>query len=312
MSGPVNRYLVRASGSAVGSRVGVAFLSFGPLVVGTPLLLILAGVAAALDVPVLALVLSLLAGGVFFGTVVMMWVFLMRGGAALEQAGKAWLVGDHAAAIPLCHRPLATVFRADMRTKAFHVLGLCAEANGDFAEAADLFARAHAAIPAMAAPSRKRHVTVLALSHRAIALVATGRLDEADVAVREASALYPRLHERGFVDALTDDGGMGLGSVAMAKALSEVEPGRDPRGMLALASALVLAARGRSREAFELLDRERAWMTQTLLPRERALAARIGDRAHEAVVGGGPMRGAAMVTVDPNHVGWVDRVLPSR
>lgn len=306
-----NRYLVTPTGAFVGSRVPAALTLAVPLV----LAMVLCGggvVVGGLGYQGLGVLLGLLGLLVMVVGVTLLWVILLRGSASARRAAEAWLVGDYATAIAAAQAPLRLAFRADVRTKALHVLGLCAEARSDFEEAADLFARSYAMVPAMAPAPRRRHVHVLALSHQAIALVAMGRLDEADHAVRTASAMYPRMNDRTFFDAINEDSA--FGSVGMASTLASVEPGRDPRGLLGLSSALVLAARGWPREAFELLQREEGWLQRTLLPRERALVARVEELAHGAMTAGGPMRSASppSAALSGPDAAWVDRVLPRR
>src|SRR5690606_2193589 len=131
----VNRYLVTASGRFVGSRAGPFAVGFGPILLG-PLFGLAAGVAAVAGAPALAVLLGLLGGLSLFGGLVLAWVLLLRGSGAAARASAAWLAGDVAAAVPLCQSALGTVYRADVRSRALHVLGLTAEANGDFAEAA--------------------------------------------------------------------------------------------------------------------------------------------------------------------------------
>jgi tetratricopeptide (TPR) repeat protein len=231
-------------------------------------------------------------------------VLLIRGSGAAARASAAWLAGDVASAVPLCQSALATVFRADVRARALHVLGLTAEANGDFLEAADLFARAEQTIPAMTAEKYKRHARALMLSHRALALTALGRLDEADFVARRVSAIYATPASTAL-DIFTDDAA--FGSFGVGAAMRDLEPGRDPRALVALASAVVLSARGMPREAVDLLARERYVLQHGLLPREKALIASVELRAGTQL-GGGPMRlpGAA-APLDP----WAERVLPA-
>jgi hypothetical protein len=305
-----NRYLVTRSGWYAGTRAW-ASLSLASMFLFPPVLVVI----GALLQPVLgggAIGLAVvLAFVVFFGGVVALWVFLIKGSSAVERAAKAWLGGDYASAIAACHGPLLTVFRADVRTKALHVLGLCAEANGDFAEAEDLFRVAYHAVPAAAAPTRKRHARVLMLSHRAIALVALGRIAEADAAVREASAMYPQMNRPGVLDAFTDDASWGMGPIALNTALVTLEPGRDPRAMLTLATVVLLAASQRPRDAIDVLERERMLVSRGLLPREQELLALADARSRALLAGGGPMRAAALATADATHpAAWARRVLP--
>lgn len=305
-----NRYLVTRSGRFVGTRAAAAATFFVPLL-GAPVVGVIGAVVGSVIGSDALVALSLLLAFVlFFGVVALQWVFLLGGASAVQRASQTVAMGDTRSPIELCHKPLARVFRADVRTRAFFVLGMCAETNGDFAEAADLFDRASRMIPAMAAGKWQRHARVLMLSHRAIALVACRRLDEADLAVRTASQLFPP-RPPGAFDAFTDDAAFGAAGISTA--LRDLEPGRDPRALLTLASVVVLAARGMGREAVELVDRERYFLNAGLLPRERALVARVESRAR-GLLAGGPMRSPGMAppaVVDPASDAWAERVLPS-
>lgn len=300
-----NKYLVTRSGRFVGSRGAIALLTFGPMI-GSPFLFV--GVALVGDFIGGALTaIGLLASvAFFFVPVILAWIWLFTGGKSVENATWAWRQGDLPRAIELCQKPLGTVFRADIRTRALYVLGLVAESNGDFAEAADLFDRASSSMPAFAAANYQRYARCLMLSHRALALVALGRLDEADFVVRNASALFPPV-AGGVFDALTNDAA--FGAIGVSAALRQIEQGRDHRALVTLASATVLAARGFAREALELLNQERYTINAGLSPRERALAANVEARA-QLVLSGGPMRapGAIVQASDP----WADRILPAR
>jgi len=306
---PMNPYLVTRSGRPIGSRALVGVLSFGSFIVG-PVVGVAGGViGGALDVAAIS-VLAVLAGiAIFFGGIVLAWVLLLTGAKKAGQAMDAWRAGYFPRAVELSQSALRTVFRADVRTRALYVLGLCAESRADFAAAADLFARSSEAMPAMAAGKYQRQARCLMHAHRAVALVADRRLDEADASVRLASALFPALPP-GALDVLTDDAG--VGAVGVSTAIRDIEIGRDPRALLTLASALVLSARGMAREALELVERERYTLNAAMLPpRERALVANIETRARR-LLGGGPMRApghdhAGQGAADP----WAERVLPS-
>jgi hypothetical protein len=306
---PTNRYLVTASGTRLGSRLLPALVLFGPLLGGPALGGALIALAVALDLPILAIVGGLGGLALFLGAVVGAWAFLLSGANDITRGAQMWLAGDAVGPIPLCQKPLGRVFRADVRMRAFYTLGLCAEANGDFAEAADLFHRAWDSVPAMAASRWKRRGQGMMLAHRALALVALCRLDEADAAVRMASALFPPMPSNGLLDALGDDAGFGV--VGVSAALRDLEPGRDPRALLTLASVVLLAARGMGRESLELVERERGAMMPGLLPREKALIAHVETRSR-GLLGAGPMRspGVAPGAHDAPLTAWAERVLP--
>lgn len=306
---PRNRYLVTAAGRTVGSRAAAAAITLLPVGGGPLLCLLAAVVASVLDAPAILLlcVVGVLA---FIAGTIAAWVFLLAGSKDMNSASQMWLAGDNTSPLPLCQRALARVFRGDVRMRAFYMLGLCAEANGDFAEAQDLFRRAYQAIPAMAASKWKRRGQCLMLSHSAIALVAMGRFDEADAAARSASALFlPLPGGPNVLEALADDAA--FGAVGVSAALRDLEPGRDPRVLLTLSSAVVLAGRGMAREALELVDRERYSLNAGLFPRERALLENIEGRSR-GLLAGGPMRspGHASSAMSTAFADWAARVLP--
>lgn len=282
-----NRYLLTAAGRDLSSRWRQAVPLFASIV-GGPLLM-LAGFAAEVIFDAGAAIFVILSGVfLFIGGIVYAWVLLLGGAKDVANAAQHWLYGDPTAAVALCQKTLGRVYRADIRTRALYTLGLCAEATADFREAEDLFARSEAALPAMVAPRWKQHLRMQSHCHRAVALVALGDLDRADALVRQAANLFlpPKL---GVLDALTDD--VHTGGIGMAVALRDVEPGRDPRALLTLASVVVLAARGLGREALELLERERPALRVGLLPREHALLEHAEVRARQTLPGGA-FRGA--------------------
>jgi hypothetical protein len=305
---PANRYLITASGRHVGSRALPAVALLGPLL-GAPLLgAAVAILGGAFELPILS-VLGVLGGLVLFTVgVVAAWASILGGGNDITRGAQMWLAGDAVGPIALCQKPLGRVFRADVRMRALYTLGLCAEANGDFAEAADLFQRALAIVPAMAASKWKRRGQCMMLAHRTLALVALGRLEEADAQVRLAASLFPPLPSGGVLDALTDDAA--FGAMGVSAALRDLEPGRDPRALLSLASVVLMSARGMGRESLELIDRERYALTAGLLPREQALLAHVEARSR-GLLGAGPMRSPGLAA-GPEGAGaaWAERVLP--
>lgn len=305
-----NRYLVTPSGRVLGSRVVPVLVIAGPLLGGVLVGTVGAVVAGVIGSPLVAVIGSVTGLLLFACGVIGPWVFLLGGASDVSRAAQMWLAGDNSG-VALCQRPLGRVFRADVRMRAFYTLGLIAEANGDFVEAEDLFRRAYDAVPALAAMKWKRRGQCMMLAHAATALVAMGRLEEADARVRAASALFPPVPTSGFFDALGDD--TALGAAGVAAALRDLEPGRDPRVLLTLSSALVLAARGMARDALELVERERRSLETGLLPREKALLANVEARGR-GLLGGGPMRspGLAAPCDEDAASAWAERVLASR
>jgi hypothetical protein len=304
-----NRYLVTRSGRFVGSRVPAILALAGPLLGGPLLGVVGVVVGSTLEAPLVAVLAVVLALALFFGGTVAAWVFLLRGGRDVARASQMWLAGDSSGVV-LCQWPLGIVFRADVRMRAFYTIGLIAEANGDFPEATDLFRRAYDVVPAVAAQKWKRRGQCMMLSHAAIGLVAIGRLDEADACVRAASSLFLPVQGGGILDALGDD--TAFGPAGVTAALRDLEPGREPRVLLTVASAVVLTARGRARDALDLVERERAFLNAGLLPREHALLANIEARSR-TLLAGGPMRspGLASQGVEERAAAWAARVLPT-
>lgn len=272
-----NRYLLLPSGRHIRGRFVPALWMLGPLAI-CPLFFI-AGVALQAW-PVIFLGVTS-----FIAAPVAGWVVLLRGSSKVREAGQAWIAGRYAYATELCRYALAKVFRSDVRTKAFHVLGLCAEANGDFEEALDLFDCVQAMVPAFGTASNKKRAQILVQSHRALCLVALGRLDEADGAVRMASSAFAQPATKSVLSGfLLDDEAFGAAGVNTA--LAQMEPGRDPRALLTLASLVVLAARGMPREAIDLAERERVTLARGLLPREHALARGAEAKARRMLTAG--------------------------
>jgi hypothetical protein len=303
-----NRYLVTSSGRFVGTRTLPTLFMLGGFI-GAPLLAIVGvTLGTAIELPVIAVLSVLLGIGGFVLTVIALWVVLLGGQRDVARAAQMWLAGDASGPIPLCQKPLGRVFRSDLRMRALYTLGLCAETNGDFAEADDLFRRAHDSVPAFAAAKWKRHGQCMMLAHRAIALVATGRLAEADAMVRQASLLFPPIVP-GVLDLITDDAA--FGAIGVAAALRDLEPGRDRRALLTLATVVVLAARGMGRESLELLDRERYALMAGLLPREKSLLSNVEVRSR-GLLAGGPMRSPGVAAHPSELAGaaWADRILP--
>jgi hypothetical protein len=297
-----NRYLRSRLGVSVGGRGFAALVFFGPMIGG-----ILASVLGGAIGSGAGAILALLGALSFVASIVGGWVFLLRGTGQVDRASHAAGAGDRATATALCLSALTTVFRADVRIRALYTLGLCAEANGDFTEALDLFTRSLGMIPVGATPVNQRRARTLIQSHRALALVALGQIAEADLAVREASAQFAGFGPSGFSLGFFDDSSMG--ALGVNAAVTKLEPYRDPRALLTLASALVLVSKNVPRDALDLLERERSWFGTGLMPRERVLVARIEARAR-AMLGGGPMRAprAPAEAADPEDA-WVERVL---
>jgi tetratricopeptide (TPR) repeat protein len=274
-----NRYLVSSSGRSLrGARwvVGlwvIACVLLLPVIVGSALLWDGAGGPALTGVGLAGVGLGV---AMLLGLGVAGAVALGRSEDATPHARRAWLAGDDVGAIAACHRALSFAPNRGVRAEALHVLGLCAEGRGDLAEAVDLYDLALAASRGMT-PWARPYLRLLVQSHRALALVGLGRVAEAEAAVRDASAIFATL--RGPIAAMPIGSGGSGDARGVIAAIEELEPGRDPRALLALATAAVLLAARRSREAFEVVEREGLASAPGLLPRERQLGARLQLRA---------------------------------
>ena len=267
-----DRYLANARGQRVDRRWFAGMLSFGVLLLVCPLSCVgLAGVGMESDVAALcgfALALVMLIAGAVTG-----WVLIFRVAKRLGAAQNRLDADDVAGAVAEAQSGLMLAFRADFRTKAFHVLGLAAERAGDFDDATALFDRAHVALPAMAAPLRKRRATVLIEGHRALAFAALGRIEHATASLRAAEA--GTQGGKGAVDLLLDDGDWGLGSISMNSVLMGIERRKDPEAYLQLVRALLARQRGEPRVALDLLHADHARLAAGLTPHERELATRL-------------------------------------
>lgn len=297
-----NPYLRTPRGLVVGSRAPAAMVTFGALFLGPALGAAIGLTGALLDDPDLGPFAVIVGFVVFVLAIVPLLVVIRVHLGNMRRASGALWAGDTRSCTHACHGVLQWVFRADLRTKAFHLLGLIAEADGQFAAAADLFDRAHRSIPALSAPSWKHRAEAIILAHLAIALVAIGAVDRADGVVQRASRAFALgAGPTDPLSALIDEPMVGGHSFV------EVEGPRDPRALVTLASALVLAARGRGREAIDLLDRERASLRRGLPPRERGLAAAI-ERDARALLEPGIMRQPGQLDAEP----WAAQVLAHR
>ncbi len=281
----MNRYLVDANGRLLVSRGHATLMAFGGLGVAF-IVLTLGGFLLNLRVAGGALLLAL--GGVaFVASLILMWRELLRGTRELKGATAAWQAGQGNAAIPAAHYVLRNVFRADIRARALHLLGLVAEAEGDFAAACDCFERALSALPAMAAPVRKRYAEILIASHQALCLSALGNLPLAAQQLDRAGQRLAIGDATSTWDALTDDAGWGLGDVSMNEVLMKIEGGRPAAGVFALAQALFAFRSGDAQRCLHGLGASYGQLVHALLPREHGLAALLNHRA-QRIVGHNP------------------------
>ncbi len=307
-----NRYLVKASGRRVGSRVGPSLMFFGGLL-GVPLLgALMVVLGAEAELPLLAALGVMLGLVAFVGSVVLQWVFIFGAASRLRQGEAAVLRGDTGAATALAHYALERVFRADFRMRAFYTLGLAAERAGHFVEAAELFALAERGLPAMLARVHETRARALCSSHAAFCLAAAGSIPEAASALGRAHALLPQVGRAGTFDGLLDDRAWGVGAASMNTTVSEIEQRRDVRAVTTLAGALLAFKNGHypsALDAFAMEGELLRWHTQ---PHEQALLSRI-EREALARIGGGQYRGGAIVAQPDNlQDSWARAALGER
>jgi tetratricopeptide (TPR) repeat protein len=264
---------------------------------------------AVIQEPIVVLLGVLVGLGSFALVTVLMWVALFKGLAKLREAQASLARGDLASAREQAQWPLAWVFRADQRTRAFYTLGQCAELAGDFPDAAILFQEAIASTPAFAVAKIRDRLVAHASSHLAFALAAAGRIDEARAALGRAHMALGRLMgPDGALTALFDDSGWGMGAASLNQTVRDMD-GRDPRVFAVLAGAVLAYRANDPRAALDLAVRE-AHTAWSLLPHENALLARVRDASQAALAQGGAMRQQAMAApVDPHVARWVERAL---
>lgn len=296
----------------VPTRAVAALLLFGGLL-GAPALLGLVGALfVALELPVLGVVSLLLSFAVFTISVVLAWVFIFQGRTRLKRAEQALYAGDFETATREARTVIATVFRSDYQMGALFTLALTAERIGAFPEAAALFQRAFAMIPAMAAQRPGRRARALMSAHATLALAAANALPEANAMLARCHAQLGPAGQPGAFEALLDDSGMG--AIGINTMLVELENRRDPRPLAVLASMLVAFKNGHVGDAAQVAAREQASLAHGLAPHERALATRLQREAMRLTSGAGPHRSPSALapTAEADGAEWADRVLGLR
>lgn len=294
-----NRYLLRPSGARIASRTRALLVLLGGLVIAPATLVIVGiGAHAATGLDWLEALFGALAALTFFGSVGGIWALIFAGNRRLREAAPAAFRGDFERVRAAAHFVMLWVFRSDFQTRALYMLGLCAEARGDLLEASDLFRRALLMLPVGAAPQRRAAASALIRGHQILALTGLGALEPAAWLLHQLHADLQRSTVQGALDALLDDGDWGLGAVSLNSVLAQLEPGRPPRALAALAGALLAVRRGHATEALDVLTREHAVLAAGTLPHERELLAAIDRSAREALAGGGPMRAMAIPAGD--------------
>jgi tetratricopeptide (TPR) repeat protein len=182
---------------------------------------------------------------------------------------------DFDGAVARIQRALAVAPTRWRQVALLGLLGRCAEGRGDFPEAADVFGRAEEMIPTRRGAYAQLGPVLAA--HRAFALAATGKLDDATRALERAGGrqAYPRT-----------------------------------RALAARARALVLARRGERQALSQHLDETRVVVKSSLGHRDRTLLRVLGESARWGLAGqirGGVPSG---LRVDAETRAWITRAAP--
>ncbi|WP_394830406.1 hypothetical protein LVJ94_28265 [Pendulispora rubella] len=305
----MNRYLVTAGGRHVASRLAPGLMTAGVFIVPFVVAFIvgcIAGLLHSTALGILAAVLWLLL--LLTGPGVIFWS-LARAKSQLSQGNAAWLRGDSLTSVRCAHFVLTWIFRSDLRTGALHLLGLTAEADGEFALAYELFSLAKDMTPA-AISSRLRgklHATLEA--HTALTAAALGRADLAQAAIArgwyqvQLAQLPP-----GALDFFLDDSALPVPKfISVASNIDIVETRRDPRGLLFLAGTVAAFRNDERKVAAEVGARMHEWLG-TLLPREALLFRVTMGRALAEVAGPHRALPAPSLEGDPMRA-WIERAL---
>lgn len=271
----------------------------------------LAFVFFALELEIAGAVFILLSVLALFAAVAAAWVFIFKARSGLKRAEQALYAGDFESATRSATFVLHTVFRADYQMGALFTLAMAAERIGAFAEAGALFERALEMIPAMAAPLPGRRARALLSAHGAIAFAAANDPVRANAMLARCHAELGARGQPGALESLILDDSA-FGAIGINSMLKELENARDPRPLAVLASLLVAFKSGRSDQAMQMFEFERASIEHGLAPHERALAERIRTEAGRALAGGGPHRApAALAPAAHDMPGtWAAMVLP--
>jgi tetratricopeptide (TPR) repeat protein len=199
----------------------------------------------------------------------------------LFAAEERLLEDDVESAVGLARQAVAATQQLP-RHQALMLLGQCAERNGDFREAAEVYARAVSVLPSTPGLATLRdQLAPVAAARQAFALAAADRLDEAEHMIARAR-----------------------GPIAMPTA----------RALAARARVLVAAKRGahRYREVLEVLAAERLVLRNTLGARDRALLRSLAAFAKRGLEGSTTRAAATdVLAVDAEHRKWIARVMPA-
>jgi len=293
----------------VPTRAGAALLTFGGMLGVPAILSMLAMGAFAMEIEALGAILFLLAALVFFGTVVLAWIFIFTARTKLKRAQDAIYAGDFETATKDALSVVKTTFRADYQMGALFVLALAAERSAAFVEAGALFVRAYEMIPAMAAQGPGRRARALMMAHAAIDFAAAGDVARANQMLLGCHQQLGSNAQGGF-DFLLDDSS--FGAIGVNSLLKEMENRRDPRPLAVLAQMLIGLRMGAFQQIVDLATHERPSIERGLAPNEQALAERIQSEAIRALSGGGAHRSPGALSAPTHASSWADAIVPVR
>ena len=278
-----------------------ALFTFG-LMLGLPLFLALAAaVFGQLDLDVLALLCGGLAFVVFFAVVVGMWIIIFRASSRLKRAETALFAGDFESATRDARGVIGTVFRSDYQMGALCTLALAAERLGAFPEAATLFGRALAMIPAMAAQRPRRRASALLAAHATLDLAAMNDLARAGEMLARCHRELGPVGQPGALESLMFMDDSGFGAIGLNTKLVELENRREPRPLAVLAWTVVMLKSGQPQQVLAVFAHEGQALAYGLAPHEQALAARVQSAAARQC-------GSPAAPPPPNA--WAEAVLP--
>jgi hypothetical protein len=254
------------------------------VLIGPALLVLFGTLMRRSSVFVAPFVLSLLAE---VGVLIMGLLQLIVPPGGLDEKFRDASNGNVDAVVPGAHSALRWAFSRRVRVNAYFLLGITAEARGDFVDAADAFAHALELMSVGHLAGELRRVASLTAGHHALCVAGTGRPDDARVALAQAEQL------------LTVD----LGPAAREPQQAGAYPfrqGSDPRAVTALAAIATAHANGAYRDALDTITHEAVALDHGLLPRERNLVLALERSATTALGAAGAMRGAEELVGDPN------------
>lgn len=290
----------------VPSRAGAALLTFGGMLGLPALLTLLGGVLIGTPVEGVGVALILLACLVFFGTVVLAWIFIFSARSRIMRGQQSIYEGNFDAATKDALFVVRTTFRSDYQMGALFVLAFAAERAGAFAEAAVLFRRAIAMMPAMAGAGPAKRARALLWAHAAMDHAASHDIAGANDALAKCHQQLASTAGQGF-DLLND---AAFGPIGVSSLLLDLENRRDPRPLAVVAQLLIGLKSGAFQQVLDLARAEYPTIQTGLAPNERALTDRIQSEAMRLLSGGGPHRAPGAMQPHDHSSAWALAALP--